>query len=278
MSLLIRNADNANAAIVDAGNPDLPDVYFNRIQLQDGQHVTLTVPGFETVVVVQTGRCDIRVGETLFAGIGGRADIWSGKADSVYAGTGQPVTITATGGPLEAVVAGGACSEAHAPFRVSPDEVESVVVGSSDTKSRREIFHILGQNGNDRAGNLLVSELYAEDGCWSGYPPHKHDTHRVGETNHAELYHYRYNPASGFGGQFNYHEDGRPEAVMTFDGDSYLLPAGYHPTVTSPGHRAYVFTILVGRDQRGLVQHFDPAHAHLIDYIPGLGAMRDKFK
>ncbi|MHA6689089.1 5-deoxy-glucuronate isomerase [Devosia sp. A449] len=278
MSLIIRNADNANRAIVDASNPHLQDVYFNRISLADGESVTLEVPGFETVVVVQRGVCRVAVGSALFEGIGRRADIWSGKADSVYAGTGNAITITATGAVLEAIVAGGACAESHAPFRVTPDEVQSVVVGSSDTKSKREIFHILGQNANGRAGNLLVSELYAEDGCWSGYPPHKHDTHRDGETNHAELYHYRYNPPTGFGGQFHYHNDGTPEAVMTLDGDSYLLPTGYHPTVTSPGHQAYVFTILVGRDQRGLVQFFDPEHAHLIDYIPGLGAMRDKFK
>lgn len=278
MSLIIRNTNNANRAIVDAGNPHLQDVYFNRIALADAESITLDVPGFETVVVVQSGCCRVAVGDEVFEGIGQRADIWSGKADSVYAGTGNSLTITATGGKLEAIVAGGACKGSHPPFRVTPEEVQSVVVGSSETKSKREIFHILGQNANGRAGNLLVSELYAEDGCWSGYPPHKHDTHRDGETNHAELYHYRYNPPTGFGGQFHYHDDGTPEAVMTLDGDSYLLPTGYHPTVTSPGHRAYVFTILVGRDQRGLVQFFDPEHAHLVDYIPGLGAMRDKFK
>ena len=51
-----------------------------------------------------------------------------------------------------------------------------VDVGSSETHSQRRIFHILGQNGQGRAGRLLVSELYADDGCWNGYPPHKHDT------------------------------------------------------------------------------------------------------
>jgi len=278
VTYLIRSHANGNRAIVDASTAALPDVYFNPIKCAPGETVTLDVPGFETVVVVQSGTCNISIGDELFEGIGGRKDIWSGPADSVYAGTGKVIKITATSAGFEAVVAGGACTENHSAFRVTPQDVASVVVGSSDTKSKREIFHILGQNANGRAGNLLVSELYAEDGCWSGYPPHKHDTHRDGETNHAELYHYRYDPPTGFGGQFHYHEDGRPEAVMLLDGDTYLLPSGYHPTVTSPGHRAYVFTILVGRDQRGLVQYFDPQHAHLIDYIPGLAGMRDKFK
>ena len=56
-----------------------------------------------------------------------------------------------------------------------------VEVGSADTHSRRRIFHILGQNAAGRAGRLLVSELYGDAGCWSGYPPHKHDMERAPE-------------------------------------------------------------------------------------------------
>jgi len=40
-----------------------------------------------------------------------------------------------------------------------------------------------------------VSELYCDHGCWSGYPPHKHDEdHGKTETAHEELYHYRFRP------------------------------------------------------------------------------------
>ena len=48
--------------------------------------------------------------------------------------------------------------------------------------------------------------------------------------------------------------------------------------MTSPGHEAYIFTVLVGKERRSLIQYFDPKHAHLMDIIPGIGAMRDKFK
>lgn len=277
MSNLIRHSDRMDGPVVDATNHLLNDVYFERIALAGGETKTLGVPGFELVLVVQSGTCKITCDGVMFPNIGQRKDIWSGPADSVYAGTSDEVVIAAGPDGCALVVAGGACAEHHAPFRVSPDQVESVVVGSSETKSKREIFHILGQNANGRAGNLLVSELYAEDGCWSGYPPHKHDKTREGETDHAELYHYRFDPPSGFGVQVHYDRESA-RAEMIRDGDTYLLPSGYHPTVTSPGHKSYVFTILVGRDQRGLVQYFDPEHAHLIDYIPGLAGMRDKFK
>lgn len=277
MNNLIRHTADSQGPIVETGNALLGDVYFDLLHLEPGEEQTLNVPGFELVLVVQSGACTITCDNQIFRDVGDRRDIWSGKADSVYAGTAETILIMAGAEGCALAVAGGACFEPHASFRIRPDEVESVVVGSAETKSKREIFHILGQNGNGRAGKLLVSELYAEDGCWSGYPPHKHDTAREGETNHAELYHYRFNPPSGFGAQLHYNsEDARAEIIR--DGDTYLLPSGYHPTVTSPGHRAYVFTILVGRDQRGLVQYFDPDHTHLIDYIPGLAGMRDKFK
>ena len=126
---------------------------------------------------------------------------------------------------------------------------------------------------------LLVSELYADPGCWSGYPPHKHDTDDGStETDHEELYHYRFNPESGFGGQSVYQDGERPQAFVTRHGDTFLLDGGYHPTVTSPGHEGYIFTILAGRSRRGLVQRFEAKHTHLMNGIPGIQGMRDKFK
>jgi 5-deoxy-glucuronate isomerase len=225
----------------------------------------------------------IAVGTEIFKDVGRRADIWAGPADSVYCGTGRPVTITAQSDGVEVAIAGGICAGEYAPFRITPEEVTMVEVGSAATHSRRRIFHILGQNANGRAGNLLVSELYADGGCWSGYPSHKHDTERPPEeTNFEEIYHYRFNPATGFGAQFLYEEQvpGAPEpkVVMTRNGDTFIVDKGYHPTVASPGHDGYIFTILVGLHQRSLIQSFEPQHRHLMDKIPGIQAMRDKFK
>jgi 5-deoxy-glucuronate isomerase len=234
------------------------------------------------MLVVLSGTAHMVVDGVVFDAVGQRADIWSGPADSVYAPRAARIMITGVAETTEIAIAGGLCEARHPPFRVTPDEVDMVEVGSVETHSRRRIFHILGQNGAGRAGNLLVSELYADPGCWSGYPPHKHDSDCAGEsgvleTNHEEVYHYRFDPPSGFGAQITY-RDGRDSTVMTRHGDTFLLDRGYHPTVTSPGHRGYIFTILVGETQRGLVQAFDPDHAHLMRVIPGVDAMRAKFK
>jgi 5-deoxy-glucuronate isomerase len=276
---LIRRYDNTNRPIVSPKSGVLASTYFNLVRLQKGEVYQATLEGIESLYAVMTGNVDLDVNGTAFPDVGRRPDIWSGNADAVYAPTGAAVRVRANADGTEVAVAGGLCPRVFAPFRVSPSEVDMVDVGSVETRSHRRIFHLLGQNGVGRAGNLLVSELYCDHGCWSGYPPHKHDEDRGRtETAHEELYHYRFRPETGFGGQLCFQPDGTSTCYMTRHGDTFLLDRGYHPTVTSPGHEEYIFTILVGKSQRGLVQHFKEDYDYLMRGIPGIQDMVNKFK
>lgn len=276
---LSRPAADGSPVIVPAGQTCTDLIFFQLLRLKKGETAAVAVPGYELLAVVLSGQADIAVGGERFDAVGGRSDIWSGRADSVYAGTQAGLQITARQDGTEIAVAGGKCAAKFGPFRVKPGEVERVEVGSVATHSRRQIFHILGQNAAGRAGNLLVSELYADPGCWSGYPPHKHDTERPPEeTDFQEAYHYRFRPDNGFGTQFCYDEGEDAKVVRTRTGDTFLIDKGYHPTSASPGHEGYIFTILVGRHQRSLIQSFEPQYRPLMAAIPGIQAMRDKFK
>ena len=275
----VRQHDNKNHPIITPTTQPLSSTYFNLVRLKKGEEYQAKVEGCETLYAVFSGNVDLEVNGTPFRNVGQRQDIWSGRADSVYAPAGASVRVRANADETELAVAGGACDRIYAPFRVSPEEVEVVDVGSSETHSHRRIFHLLGQNGLGRAGNLLVSELYADSGCWSGYPPHKHDEDSgTMETAHEEVYHFRFRPETGFGAQFAFQPDGSSRCFMTRNGDTFLLDKGYHPTVTSPGHEEYIFTILVGKTQRGLVQNFKEEHRHLMRGIPGIQEMVNKFK
>lgn len=282
MTRLLRARDHYPEPLVQPRAGGMELTYFHLLRLGSGQAESLSVPGCELLCVVLSGQADITAGGATFARVGRRATIWDGPADSVYGGTSGPVTVRGLLDGTEVAVAGAVCAEAFGPFRIRPEEVEMVEVGSPATHSRRRIFHILGQNAAGRAGRLLVSELYGDAGCWSGYPPHKHDEERPPEeTAFEEVYHYRYRPENGFGAQFRYDADGggaEPEVVMTRHGDTFLVDRGYHPTVRAPGHEGYILTLLVGRHQRSLVQSFEPAHRSLMAHIPGLQAMRDKFR
>lgn len=261
-------------------NDDLmSSTYFNIITIKTGERFSLQLPQFETVWVVLQNQADISVDNTEYNGVGQRKSVWDGKADSIYAGAGAYVEAKAVSEICEIAIVGGKCSKKYPSFRILPHEVEMVSVGSSETKSHRRIFHILGQNGAGCAGNLLVSELYCEEGCWSGYPPHKHDTENPPfETAFEETYHYRFNPGNGFGGQFLFDDKGNTHVAMTRNGDTFAFAGGYHPTVTSPGHSEYILTILVGKHQRSLIQNFHEQHRSLMANIPGIDNMREKFK
>jgi 5-deoxy-glucuronate isomerase len=279
MGKFLKAYDNKNQAIVPGGEGLLPLTYFNILKLNKGDSYTLKLPGFESVWVVASGNVDLRAGSDRFKDIGRRKNIWDGQADSIYVGQGHECKVTANMDGTELLIAGGKCEESHPDRHIPPSEVEMVDVGSPGTHSRRRIYHILGNKDNGRAGNLLVSELYADDGCWAGYPPHKHDTEDPPhETSFEELYHYRFNPDHGFGAQFLMYADGSADVFQTRQGDSVLLPKGYHPTVTAPGYQKYVFTILVGREQRSLVQRFHEQHKEMAGKIPGIGDMVNKFK
>jgi 5-deoxy-glucuronate isomerase len=279
MPALIRSYANTNQPIIPDKTGTLSRTYFNLVRLARGEEYRAKVDGFETLYAVLSGNADIEVNGTSFRDVGRRKDIWSGQADSVYATTGATVRLRANADDTELAVAGGVYDKAYAPFRVLPSEVEMVDVGSVGTRSHRRIFHLLGQNGLGRAGNLLVSELYCDHGCWSGYPPHKHDEDQgQAETHHEEMYHYRFRPETGFGAQLCFQPDGSSRCFMTRNGDTFLLDRGYHPTVTSPGHEEYIFTILVGKSQRGLVQNFKEDYHYLMAGIPGIQDMVNKFK
>ena len=74
---LIRAHANANRPILPGAGDFLPRIYFNLPKVKAGQNVEVTVSGFETVLVVQSGMVDITVGGETFAGGGGR---WCGTS------------------------------------------------------------------------------------------------------------------------------------------------------------------------------------------------------
>ena len=278
MPEFIKSYENKNKSIVNASSDCLSSSYFNLIKLKAGESHEIFMDIYESVWVVMSGKCDLTVNDKSFENIGKRKDIWSGHAESVYVPIQSKVKVLANS-DVEIAVGGGICKEKFEPFFIGQEDVLMVDVGSSETKSHRKIFHVIGQQHKDRCGRLLVSELHAEEGCWSGYPPHKHDTDNLPEeTNFEEIYHYRFNPDNGFGGQYLMLEDGTEKCFVTRNGDTFAFEQGYHPTSTSPGHQGYIFTILVGKTEKSLIQNFKEEYRYLMDKIPGIGDMRKLFK
>ena len=93
----------------------------------------------------------------------------------------------------------------------------------------RHLSICLGKNVE--AGRLLVGFTFSDPGNWTSWPPHEHAAML------EEMYVYFNMPAPAFGLQMVYNDTEYPELVVPVrDGDAVLMPAGYHPNVSVPGH------------------------------------------
>lgn len=278
MGLFIRKYNNRNEAILKAGNAVLPKTYFNLLHLNATEELLMCVPEYETIYTILSGCCDIVIDNQFFEDLH-RRDIWTERSDSVYVPPALHVKIKCRRDNTEIVVAGGQCNEVYSPFRVTPENVTMIEVGTSSTKTYRKIFDVLGNKEKRKTGNLVVKELFAEDGCWSGYPPHKHDTEALpDESAFEELYYYRFNPEDGFGNQLIFQDDESSESYMVRTGDAVCIDKGYHPTVFSPGHKGYLLCVLVGKIQPSLILNLHKKYSYLADCITGVKEMRETFK
>lgn len=98
--------------------------------------------------------------------------------------------------------------------------------GSANT---RTVNILLGKN--IEAGRILAGVTESEPGHWTSWPPHEHASML------EELYVYYNMPAPSFGVQFVYTDPNEPEFVgIVREGDAVLMPSGFHPNVSVPGH------------------------------------------
>ena len=85
---------------------------------------------------------------------------------------------------------------------------------------------------NVQAGRIVFGWTYSDPGNWTSWPPHEH-TELL-----EEMYIYFDMPAPAFGLQLVYNNTEYPEAVIPVrEGDAVLMPSGYHPNVSVPGHK-----------------------------------------
>lgn len=98
---------------------------------------------------------------------------------------------------------------------------------------------------NVQAGRLLAGITYSEPGNWSSWPPHEHAAIL------EEMYVYFDMPAPSFGLQLVYDDTEYPEMIVPVrDGDAVLMPSGFHPNVSIPGHKiCYVWGMAAYREQ-----------------------------
>jgi 5-deoxy-glucuronate isomerase len=108
--------------------------------------------------------------------------------------------------------------------------------------SSRQLNMLIAKNVE--AGRLVAGFSYSDPGNWTSWPPHEHAKML------EEMYVYFDMPEPAYGIQLVYNNTDYPELVTVVrDGDAVLMPSGYHPNVSVPGHRiAFLWAMAAHRE------------------------------
>jgi 5-deoxy-glucuronate isomerase len=197
---------------------------YGRIVLRDG----VMAAGFETGAN-ETGLIVLE-GEAQIDASGQTCRL--SRYDAIYIPHDTRVRVTSdTGADLAEFSA--PCRNRH-PLQVIPyaavekDPALSFVTGAPG--QRRQVNIVIGKNVE--ADRLLLGFTVSDPGNWTSWPPHEHAAML------EEMYVYFDMPAPAFGLQLVYNQTDYPELITAVrDGDAVLMPSGYHPNVSVPGHR-----------------------------------------
>jgi len=236
-------------------------VGFQVVKLDAGESFDGGDEGREACLVILTGTADVAVGGEKFTAIGKRTSVFDDVAPAaVYVPAGTRFRVTASTA-LEVAIGTAPGSAGGEPRLIDPARMSREVRGQGT--NQRFVRNILPET--EPADSLLVVEVITPGGHWSSYPPHKHDTAAEGEeTALEETYYHRINPPQGFAVQRVYTDDrSLDETISVEDGDTVMVPRGYHPVGAPHGYDVYYLNVMAG-PQRNWVFRNDPAHDWLV--------------
>lgn len=239
---------------------------------------TWQADGVEVMVVPLSGACTVVVeaarsegaqseseeaGGSAIEGAGeytlrGRADVFAGATDVLYAPVGSRLRISSADGGRFAL----ATAVASAPHPVALIRAEDVPVETRGGGSMTRQVRNFGTVGSfDACDSLIACEVITPGGNWSSYPAHKHDETiedpqhpERSESELEEIYYYEIAPSPGGGPGFGYHQTTSTDPARPIDvlaevraGDVVLVPHGWHgPCAAAPGHDMYYLNVMAG--------------------------------
>ena len=254
-------------------------ISFQARRLETGASWSFDTGGNEFALVNLSGRYRVESSRGSWAGIGGRADVFSGGAHALYLPRRTQLTVTAEQAG-EFAVTWVPTSEDHDPWLIKPEDVEKSVRGGDNVS--RQINDLLPPGSP--VHRLVLVEVYTPSGNWSSYPPHKHDVHiedgadGLIEADLEEVYFYHIDRPEGFAYQRVYTDENSPmhaagspidALVRVGHNQAVLVPEGYHPVVSMPGYTTYYLNVLAGSAQ-SLANQEDPHFGWVKDHYTGV--------
>jgi 5-deoxy-glucuronate isomerase len=245
------------AQVVRRGKEDIRFLELGMLNLPAGGKYRSKSDGEEICLVLLGGLANVKAGDARFDAIGGRENVFAGRATTLYIPTGFRFSVEAVS-PLEAALCRAPSDLAGEPRLIGPERVKVNVRGRETFE--REVHDII--EPDFPAKHLLVGETFNKAGTWSSYPPHKHDRAAYPEESKMEeVYLFKVDPPQGFGLQRFYSPEREVDVAVILQHNSVTrIPWGYHPVAAAPGYRLYYLWMLAGED-RNYALADDPAHA-----------------
>ena len=189
----------------------------------------------ETGLMCLSGKATVQVAERRFA---------LERYDAVYVPRDTPIEVS-TG--TNADLAEFSC-EVSGTYPLSfvryadVTKTEGMTFRTGGPGNSRQVNMVLAKNV--QAGRLLLGFTHSDPGNWTSWPPHEHAAML------EEIYVFFEMPAPAYGIQLVYNDNQFPEIVTVVrEGDAVLIPGGYHPNVSVPGHRiAFLWAMAAHRE------------------------------
>ncbi|MGH9546340.1 MAG: 5-deoxy-glucuronate isomerase [Terriglobales bacterium] len=196
---------------------------YGRIILNSAQpYVKFETGGRETGLICLSGDAEVSVDGSASQ---------MGKYDSIYIPRDSNVEVR-TGTAVDIAEFSAAVCKKYPLQRVRYADVvkdPGLKFCTGGPGSTRNLNMLLAKNVE--AGRLIAGLTHSEPGNWTSWPPHEH-----GEML-EELYVYVDMPHPAYGIQLVYNDTEYAELVtIVREGDAVLMPSGYHPNVSVPGH------------------------------------------
>lgn len=228
------------------------------LELPEGGSHAFDTGEFETIVLPLAGSCTVECDGERFE-LEGRENVFAHVSDFAYVPRDAQVTIRGGG---RFALAGARCERRLAP-RYGPAEKVPVELRGAGSASR-QVNNFGTPEGFPFAEKLIACEVLTPAGCWSSFPPHKHDEQTPGESVLEEIYYFEV-AGDGMAYQRVYGSPGRPIDVLAEvrSGDAVLIPHGWHgPSMAPPGHDLYYLNVMAGPSpERAWRICDDPEHA-----------------
>ncbi|HZR59290.1 MAG TPA: 5-deoxy-glucuronate isomerase [Terriglobales bacterium] len=209
---------------ISPSNSSMRHLSYGRIVLGASKRIESFSTGErETGLICLSGQVDLKVNG---------AEISLEKYDSIYIPRDSSIEVTTN---TNADIAEFSAEVAkHYPLKVVRfSQVVSdpgLRFTTGGVGSSRQLHMLLAKN--IEAGRLVAGFTFSEPGNWTSWPPHEHAKML------EEIYVYFNMPDPAYGIQLVYNNTEYPELVTVVrDGDAVLMPSGFHPNVSVPGHR-----------------------------------------